>query len=92
MRGVERIEQVFRELKTTGAAAFMPYHAMGYPTRQQSLEVVAALARSRRGHHRIRHTPQRPPGRRADDSDGHLLRARWRHNRCRLPPDGARTA
>ena len=44
MRGVKRIEQVFRKLKQTGAAAFMPYHAMGYPTRQQSLEVIAALA------------------------------------------------
>ena len=43
MRGVERIEQVFRNLNKTGAAAFMPYHAMGYPDRQQSLEVIAAL-------------------------------------------------
>ncbi len=44
MRGVERIEQVFRQLNKTGAAAFMPYHAMGYPTRQQSMDVIAALA------------------------------------------------
>ena len=43
MSGVERIEQVFRNLKRSGSAAFMPYHAMGYPTRPQSLEVIAAL-------------------------------------------------
>ena len=44
MSGVERIEQVFRDVKQSGSAAFMPYHAMGYPTRQQSLEVIVALA------------------------------------------------
>ena len=44
MSGVERIEQVFRNLNQTGSAAFMPYHAMGYPNRQQSLKVIAALA------------------------------------------------
>lgn len=44
MSGVERIESLFGELKRSGGAAFMPYHAMGYPTRQQSLDVVAALA------------------------------------------------
>ena len=44
MSGVERIDRVFRNLNRSGGAAFMPYHAMGYPTRQKSLEVVAALA------------------------------------------------
>jgi len=44
MSGVERIERLFGELKRSGSAAFMPYHAMGYPTRQQSLDVIAALA------------------------------------------------
>ncbi len=44
MSGVRRIERLFGELKRTGRAAFMPYHAMGYPTRQQSIDVVAALA------------------------------------------------
>lgn len=44
MSGVERIEQVFRNLKRSGSAAFMPYHAMGYPTRRRSLEVIVALA------------------------------------------------
>jgi tryptophan synthase alpha chain len=44
MSGVERIEQVFANLKRAGAAAFMPYHAMGYPNRQASLEVIVALA------------------------------------------------
>lgn len=46
MSGVERIQQVFADLKAKKQAAFMPYHAMGYPTRQTSLEVVAALAES----------------------------------------------
>ena len=46
MSGVERIQQVFANLKAKKQAAFMPYHAMGYPTRQTSLDVVAALAES----------------------------------------------
>lgn len=46
MSGVERIQQVFAELKGKKQAAFMPYHAMGYPTRQTSLQVVQALAES----------------------------------------------
>lgn len=44
MSGVERIQQVFADLKAKKQAAFMPYHAMGYPTRQTSLEVVTTLA------------------------------------------------
>jgi tryptophan synthase alpha chain len=46
MSGVERIQQVFADLKAKKQAAFMPYHAMGYPSRQTSLDVVAALAES----------------------------------------------
>lgn len=44
MSGVERIQKLFADLKAKKQAAFMPYHAMGYPTRQASLEVVQALA------------------------------------------------
>lgn len=44
MTGVERIQAVFKDLKSKGQAAFMPYHAMGYPSRAASLDVVAALA------------------------------------------------
>lgn len=44
MNGLERIAHVFAQAKAEGRAAFMPYHAMGYPDRQTSLEVVAALA------------------------------------------------
>jgi tryptophan synthase alpha chain len=44
MTGVERIERAFSKAKAEGRAAFMPYHAMGYPDRQQSLEVIATLA------------------------------------------------
>jgi tryptophan synthase alpha chain len=44
MSGVERIQAVFKKVKEEGRAAFMPYHAMGYPSRQEAVEVVAALA------------------------------------------------
>lgn len=44
MSGLARIEQVFQQRKKAGNAAFMPYHAMGYPDRQTSLEVVRTLA------------------------------------------------
>lgn len=46
MSGVERIQQVFADLKARKQAAFMPYHPLGYPTRQASLDVVQALAES----------------------------------------------
>ncbi len=46
MSGVERIRRVFTDLKAKKQAAFMPYHAMGYPNRQTSLDVVMALAES----------------------------------------------
>jgi tryptophan synthase alpha chain len=44
MTGVERIQAVFEQAKREGRAAFMPYHAMGYPDRQTAIEVVVALA------------------------------------------------
>lgn len=44
MTGVERVQTVFQSAKAEGRAAFMPYHTLGYPDRQQSIEVVAALA------------------------------------------------
>lgn len=44
MTGVERIEAAFQQTKGAGRAAFMPYHAMGYPDRAKSLEVVKTLA------------------------------------------------
>ncbi len=44
MTGVERIRAVFDKAKSEGRAAFMPYHAMGYPTRERTLEVVSTLA------------------------------------------------
>lgn len=44
MTGVERIQAVFKKLKSEGRAAFMPYHAMGYPSRSASIDVVATLA------------------------------------------------
>ena len=42
--GVDRIRAVFKQAKREGRAAFMPYHAMGYPTRDATLDVVEALA------------------------------------------------
>ena len=46
MTGVERIDAVFAQTKQRGCAAFMPYHAMGYPDRAKSIDVVEALAQS----------------------------------------------
>lgn len=42
--GIQRINAVFAKAKTEQRAAFMPYHAMGYPTRAATLEVIATLA------------------------------------------------
>ena len=44
MTGVQRIEALFARTKSEGRAALMPYHAMGYPTRAATLEVIRALA------------------------------------------------
>ncbi len=43
MSGVERIQAVFARAKAEQRAAFMPYHAMGYPDRAQTLEVIRTL-------------------------------------------------
>lgn len=43
MTGVERIAAVFAQTKAEGRAAFMPYHAMGYPDRSTTLKVMHAL-------------------------------------------------
>jgi tryptophan synthase alpha chain len=42
--GLDRIRAVFEQAKREQRAAFMPYHAMGYPSRAATLEVIAALA------------------------------------------------
>ncbi|CAN5436093.1 tryptophan synthase subunit alpha [soil metagenome] len=44
MTGLERIRAVFEQLKQDKRAAFMPYHAMGYPSRAITLESITALA------------------------------------------------
>lgn len=44
MTGLERIQSVFTKAKREKRAAFMPYHAMGYPSREVTLEVITALA------------------------------------------------
>ncbi len=43
MTGVERIQAVFARAKAERRAAFMPYHAMGYPNRAQTLEIIRTL-------------------------------------------------
>jgi tryptophan synthase alpha chain len=43
MSGVERIQSVFVKAKAEQRAAFMPYHAMGYPDRAQTLEIIRTL-------------------------------------------------
>lgn len=44
MTGLERINALFAERGAGKRAAFMPYHAMGYPSRAATLEIIKALA------------------------------------------------
>lgn len=44
LTGLQRIQAVFDRAKQEQRAAFMPYHAMGYPTRAATLEIIATLA------------------------------------------------
>ncbi len=44
MTGVERINAVFANRAAGKKAAFMPYQAMGYPTRAATLEIITLLA------------------------------------------------
>ncbi len=44
MTGLERIQSVFAQAKAEGRAVFMPYHAMGYPDRARTLEVIKMLS------------------------------------------------
>ena len=44
MSGLDRIQQAFEQARAAGRAALMPYFTLGYPTPDDSVEVVAALA------------------------------------------------
>lgn len=44
LTGLERIQDLFARAKAERRAAFLPYHAMGYPSRAATLEIVKALA------------------------------------------------
>ena len=44
MSGLDRIDAVFAQRRAGERAAFMPYHAMGYPTRAATLDIIEALA------------------------------------------------
>jgi tryptophan synthase alpha chain len=44
MTGLDRINAVFAGRRAGERAAFMPYHAMGYPTRAATLDIIEALA------------------------------------------------
>jgi tryptophan synthase alpha chain len=44
MTGKQRIEALFAQTKVERRAAFLPYHAMGYPSRAATLEIIKALA------------------------------------------------
>lgn len=44
MTGLERINQAFAAAHTERRAAFMPYHAMGYPSRDATLDAIVVLA------------------------------------------------
>ncbi|MBE2238231.1 MAG: tryptophan synthase subunit alpha [Caldilineaceae bacterium] len=43
MTGVEQIQAIFVKAKAEQRAVFMPYHAMGYPDRAQTLEIIRTL-------------------------------------------------
>lgn len=43
MTGLERINSVFARARAERRAVFMPYHAMGYPDRAQTLAIVQTL-------------------------------------------------
>lgn len=43
MTGITRIQKVFTDAKFAHRAVFMPYHAMGYPNRALTLEIIQAL-------------------------------------------------
>lgn len=43
MTGVQRIQAVFEKARAEQRAVFMPYHAMGYPDRAQTLAMIQAL-------------------------------------------------
>ena len=42
--GLAALEQMFAAARAQGRAAFLPYFPIGYPTLQESLDVVAAMA------------------------------------------------
>jgi tryptophan synthase alpha chain len=44
MSGEERVRSVFMQAHAEDRAAFMPYHAMGYPDRATTLQVIQALS------------------------------------------------
>ncbi len=46
MTGLDRINAVFAGRVRSGRAAFMPYHAMGYPSRAATLDMITALAQN----------------------------------------------
>ncbi|MBW7885626.1 MAG: tryptophan synthase subunit alpha [Caldilineaceae bacterium] len=43
MSGITRIESVFARARAEGRAVFMPYHAMGFPDRAHTLEIIRTL-------------------------------------------------
>lgn len=44
MNGLERIGATFRSCRAVGRAALMPYFTLGYPTPEDSLEIIEAIA------------------------------------------------
>ncbi|MFN8495907.1 MAG: tryptophan synthase subunit alpha [Caldilineaceae bacterium] len=44
MSGVERIQAVFAKAKQAKRGVFMPYHAMGYPDRAKTLDIIEVLS------------------------------------------------
>jgi tryptophan synthase alpha chain len=45
MDGIEHIQTVFQQVRADGRSALMPYFTLGYPTPEQSLEILVEIAR-----------------------------------------------
>lgn len=46
MQGIEHIQTVFQQVRAEGRSALMPYFTLGYPTPEQSLDILDEIAHS----------------------------------------------
>jgi tryptophan synthase alpha chain len=46
LRGVQAIEAMFAQTKAAGRGAFLPYYPIGYPTYEESIDAIEAMAQA----------------------------------------------